>query len=341
MGHQVSSLRGRARKAVALSIAGLAIAGVAVISATSATASGSLQQVTFRTGFGYGPWDAGYAVALDKGYYTAAGLSVKVLPGLGSASNVQLVAANQTTFAAVAGSTDAIAVQKGAPVKAVASFFEIGGNGVATITSIKSPAQMVGHTFAGEAYDFGTTLFPAFETAEGLNPSKIHVVLLPASAIPAALERGQADMMTAAGWAEVPEMKADGTKFNFFPYAKYGLNTLGPAITVNNSTLASKPAMVKAFAQATAKGFAWTYAHPAAAAQIVKKEWPTTNAKYDLAVAKTLHAYAQTPATKGKNLGWMAGSDFANTIRILVRLKQMPAPVSATKVFANVLPENG
>ena len=327
------------RRPAALVAAVLVVAGVAAWSVATAAASGTLQQVTFRTGFGFGPWDAGYAVALDKGYYKDAGLSVQVLPGLGSASNVQLIAGNKATFAAVAVSTDAIAVQKGAPVKAVASFFQVGGNGVATIPSIKSPKQMLGHTFVGEAYDFGTTLFPAFEQAEHLG--QLPVVDVASSAIPGVLEQGRAQMMTAAGWAEVPELKADGTKFNFFPYAKYGLNTVGPAITTNDSTLKQNPAMVKAFAEASAKGFAWAYAHPGTAAKIMKKLWPTTNAKYDAAVAQAIEPYAHTPATKGKNLGWIAGSDVAHTISILVKLKQMPKSVPASSVFSNVLPENG
>jgi NitT/TauT family transport system substrate-binding protein len=322
----------------------LAACGSSSSSSASKVAGGSgsgksLTPVTFRTGFGFGPWDAGYAVALHNGYYKAAGLDVKILPGLGSSSNVQVIAHQQATFSNVGGSIDAIAVSKGAPVKAVATFFELGGNGVATVPSIKSVSQMQGHTFVGEAFDFGTLLFPVFQQAVGLHG--IPVVSVASSAIPTVLERGRAQMMTAAGWAEVPELQADGVKFNFFPYANYGLNLIGPAITVNTSTLKQNPAMVKAFVDATAKGFQFVYSNPAQAATITHEVWPTTLMKYDVAVTRALQAYAQSAATKSKNLGWMAPSDWQHTVNVLVKLKQVPPTLNPTTVYTNVVPPTG
>jgi ABC-type nitrate/sulfonate/bicarbonate transport system substrate-binding protein len=113
----------------------------------------------------------------------------------------------------------------------------------------------------------------------------------------------------------VPELKANGTKFNYFSYANYGLDLIGPAITVNKSTLQQKPAMVKAFVEATAKGFEYTYANPAQAATIVHETWPTTLTKYDVAVTKALQPYSQTAATKGKNIGWMSPADWQQTVK--------------------------
>jgi ABC-type nitrate/sulfonate/bicarbonate transport system substrate-binding protein len=148
-------------------------------------------------------------------------------------------------------------------------------------------------------------------------------------------------MMTAAGWAEVPELKANGTKFNYFSYANYGLNLIGPAITVNKSTLQNHPAMVKAFVEATAKGFEYVYAHPAQAAVITHEVWPTTLTKYDAAVTAALQPYAQSPASKGKNIGWMSPADWQQTVNVLAKLHVVPASLDPKTIYTNVVPPTG
>ena len=186
------------------------------------------------------------------------------------------MANDKTDFAGVAGATTAIAIAKGAKVKAVASFYQDGGSGIATKPDIKTPADMKGKTFAGPVFDFTTILLPTFE--QHATTSGIKVQSVDPAAIPAVLKSGRTDMMTAAGWAEVPELKADGVKFNYFPYSKYGVNTVGPSITVNDNYLKKNPKTVAAFVKATAQGFAYAYKNPQDAAKIIKQVWPTTNA---------------------------------------------------------------
>jgi NitT/TauT family transport system substrate-binding protein len=309
-----------------------AVVAVAVVPAGAA----SLKKVEFRTGFGYGPWDAGFAVAIDKGYYKAAGLDVSVKPGLGSSSNVQLVANNKTTFTDVGGPVIATAVNKGAKVKAVASFFPIGGAGFVAKPELTKPEQLAGHTFGGPIFDFGTALLPVFEKKTGVSGIKVQSV--DPAAVPNVFKEGRVDMMSATGWAEVPELEADGVKFHYFSCADYGMNTFGQAITVNSSLLQKDPATVKGFVTATAKGFAFTYAHPEAAAKIVKKVWPTTNSKYDLAVTKVLKAFSHSPDAKTANLGWMSGKVWKQTVDLLVDTKQIPKSIPASSLYENVLP---
>ena len=55
-----------------------------------------------------GGYNSGYALALEKGYYSSAGLDVTIEPGNGSATTAQLVAAGKVDVAFA----DAAAVMK-------------------------------------------------------------------------------------------------------------------------------------------------------------------------------------------------------------------------------------
>jgi hypothetical protein len=63
--------------------------------------------------------------------------------------------------------------------------------------------------------------------------------------------------------------------------------------------------------------------------------------KYDVAVTEALQAYSQSPANKGKNLGWMAPSDWQHTVNVMAKLHAVPASLDPTTLYTNVLPENG
>lgn len=304
---------------------------------SESTSSESLKDVTYLTGFGYAPWDAGIAVAQQKGYYEEAGLNVNIKAGQGSTSNLQLLGNGKATISGVAGASLAIGVQKGVPVKAVASFFQIAGSGVMTEPDIKSPKEMEGKSFAGSPYDFTTLLLPLFEKAEGI--SGINVVTVDPASLPGIFVQGRAEMMSALEWAEVPEVEAEGKEFNFFSYADAGLNLMGPTIATSVSTLETEPDMIKAFVEATAKGFAAAYKDPQEAAEIVYELWPTTQPKYNEAVVPTLGEFAHTEATEGDTLGWMSKADWEQTVKILVEGEQMSKTVPVSDLYENVLEE--
>ena len=58
----------------------------------------ALDSVSLITDFGYNGRHAYFFVALDKGYYKAAGLDVKILRGQGSVDAIRQVGAKQRDF---------------------------------------------------------------------------------------------------------------------------------------------------------------------------------------------------------------------------------------------------
>lgn len=330
------------RSRVLAAIAAVAIATLAAACGSSSpSGSGSsgsgapLINVSYRTGFTFGAWDTGMFVARDLGYYKAAGLNVTISPGIGSSSNVQLVATGKVDFANAAGAAVVEGVAKGAPVKMTGAYIQEQGAGIATIPSISTVAEMNGHTLSGSAFDFTTLLFPAFKAATHL--TNVPVADVNPAAIPQVLLTGKAQMMVADGWAEVPEMKVEGLKFNYFSYAAYGVNTMGTGEITSDSMLKDHPAEVKAFETASMKGWQYVYDHPAQAAQLINKDVPAISVPIAKAICEVMASFAHTPASQGKPLGWMAASDWTETVSLLKRYGLITTDVPISSLYTNVI----
>ena len=306
----------------------------------AARESAKLTTVHFRTGFGVGPWDGGYYVALAKGYYKQAGLNVVIDQGQGSFSNVQLAAAGKADIVSAAAPPMVQAVAQGAHLQMVASFIQSGGSGIITKPEIKSVQDLAGKTLWGGAFDFTQGLFPVYAKAAHIDPGSVHVVTASIGDAVANFATGKYDGVFGVGWGEVPQAKVAGLKFNWFPYAKAGLNYIGPGAVVNSDWLKGHTAVAKAFAVASARGWEYAEEHPAEAAAAVRKVEPTIKAADVLAIEKVMPGYNYTVHTRGGALGRMALADWQNTVNFVTNAGLIKSSVPASSLYVNLVPVN-
>lgn len=317
---------------------------VMVLSAASgASGKTALTSVSFRTGIDPGPYDAAFFVARDLGYYKKAGLDVDIAGGLGSTSNVQLVAAGKVDFASIYASSIILAAAQGIPVRAIASGVQIGGGGIATQTSITSVSQMAGKTLGLSPFDAYIQLIPAFEQAAGLPAGSIKLVSTATSNDALALfMAGKLDMTEASGWSFAPLLQSNNYKFNYFPFSKYGVDVMGPTIAASTSTVRNRPAIARAFAVATMRGWAYALANPGKAAAIFDKDVPNQITSNTVNTLKDLKAYAHTPNTAKDPLGWMSPKDWVHTALTLEKYSSTyqgsAAKPGLNQLFTNVIP---
>jgi NitT/TauT family transport system substrate-binding protein len=325
-------------------VLGLLVAAVVIaVPGTGGASSGGakLTTVHFRTGFGVGSWDAGFYVARDKGFYRQAGLNVILEGGLGSFSNVQLVAAGKTQIAHVASPALITAAAQGAKIKVIASFIQVLGSGVMAQPEIKTPKDMCGKTFQGANFDITTTLFPTYLKSVGVDPNCVKQELSTLGNPTRDFANG-ADMVPALGWSEIPPAKVLGLKFNYFSYAKAGLIFLGPGLVVNSDWLAD-PANLKTartFAVATARGWQYGEQHPIEAANIVSKAEKTLNRSWTTAIERVMPGFNYTVRTRGGPLGRMSILDMQDSMRSAVRTGLIKSEIPVGPLFQNVIPAN-
>src|SRR5262249_11957615 len=99
----------------------------AISPANDAGANESLTVITDWAPYGvHGP----LFLAAQKGWFKEAGLEGKIIEGEGTASSIQLLAANKADVAFAQLSTMAAAIDKGLPIISIACFVRTGDNGI-------------------------------------------------------------------------------------------------------------------------------------------------------------------------------------------------------------------
>ena len=153
-------------------IAAGAFALAALMAAGRAQADDS---VSLITDFGYNGRHAYFFVALDKGYYKAAGLDVKILRGQGSVDAIRQTGANNATFGfADAGSLVLARGNDQIPVKLAAIVYAKPPEGIfcREDTGIKKPKDLEGVSIANPPGGATVDMFPIYAKAAGIDAAK-------------------------------------------------------------------------------------------------------------------------------------------------------------------------
>jgi NitT/TauT family transport system substrate-binding protein len=95
------------------------------------------------------------------------------------------------------------------------------------------------------------------------------------------------------------------------------VNILGNGYFVSTSTLEKNPELVQRFVRATLRGWQEALKDPKAGVDALVKEFPDTNRQFIEIGLPMVFEHMQSPATKGKPLGWMAEEDWKTTLETM------------------------
>jgi NitT/TauT family transport system substrate-binding protein len=293
----------------------------------------ALDQVSFRLNWYLGGLHTPFYLGKERGYYKDEGIDITINEGRGSASTVQVVAAGSDTFGLADSSSLMLVRSKGAEVKAVMSLLNTSNFGVISLaeTGIKSVKDLEGKKLAITAGDALTQLFPAVAKANNLDMSKIRLVQVdPAGKVVAVLEK-RVDALLGGLDDQYFLIKAKGKKPAGLGFADNGANTIGMVILTQEETIKAKPDMVRRFVKATIKSWEAAKADPDAAVAAALKAKPDLNAASTKEQLLRDISFMESPATKGKTIGWGAASDWESTMKLLVQYRGLKTdePVSA------------
>jgi NitT/TauT family transport system substrate-binding protein len=279
-----------------------------------------MQNVSLRLDFLIRGYHAGFYVALDKGWYQQAGLNVTINQGQGSLATAQSVAAGNDTFGFVDASSMIQANAQGAGLEMVANMRA--KNGTALIVhgslGITSPAQLEGHTLAiTPPGTFFYNLWPLYAKAAGIDPSKVTLVPMSNFVFLTNFEAGSVDAIIGLVDGEENQLQLAHIPTTVFPFASAGLDTISHGIVVKQSLVQSDPALVKAFVQASLRGWHYMLSNPWQAVAILEKYYPGLNTIQYVDRIKALKQVLTTANNAGHPLGWMSAKDWGKTTFLL------------------------
>src|SRR6266852_2765697 len=296
------------------------------------------RQVTMRLDWLYQGPNAGFMIALDKGYYEQAGLNVEIGPGKGSGSTAQLVASKATQFGFADGFVVGTSVSKGMSVKMVAGIFRRNPTAVVVLdeSDIRSPKDLEGKTIA---IPTGATQFqqwPAFVKGCGLDAGKIRVANIDPAGSPPALITGQVPAIAGYAQGYVPSVEIRGnTKARVFWYADCGVTAVSNGIVVHNDLIKEEPELVRGFVVATIKGFLYGRQNVDEMIAIARKYSPAIEPAIARREAEMSWQTWISPNTAGKPFGWMAEKDWQDTVEVLKQYGGVTTPLEAQQLYTN------
>ncbi len=220
----------------------------------------------------------GLYVALEKGYYGAAGLNVTIQqpPEDGAAS---LVASGRAQFGvdfqdylAPAYSTD-----DPLPITAVAALIQHNTSGIISMADkgITSPKEMEGHSYATWDLPTEKSIISSCMEREGGDFSKVELIPSTVTDTLTAIQTNVDSVWIYYAWDGVAcEVKGLDTNYFAFKDIDPAFDFYTPVLVANNAFLESEPEVARAFLEATQKGYADAIENPEEAADILCKYAP-------------------------------------------------------------------
>jgi len=301
-----------------------------------AGAASAQEKVTFALNWFAVGDHAAYWVALEKGYYKAKGLDVTLENSKGSGDSIAKV----DTGRADAGLADAAVViasrARGTTVQVVGMVFDKTPMNFFSLTSkpLKTPKDLEGKTLGAPPGDSQRQMFPAFAKLNGVDAAKVSWVNIePAAKIAAVAEKrmdGVGDYSTGLPLYEKAAGKGNVVMMN---WADFGFDMYSMSIIASAKTMKERPAVLKAFLEASYMGWRDVIADPKAAMEIFKKRVPevdvelmTPNMLLGIALMKT-ERYA-----KG-GIGAIDEKKMCDSVELVNTYMGLPQKVECKDVF--------
>jgi NitT/TauT family transport system substrate-binding protein len=323
------------RRLTVLSMLALLVFSGCAPKSTSVPVTSTGNLVHIRLPVGYIP-DIQFAplyVAIDKGYYSQAGLQIEFDYSL-ETDAVSLVGAGDLQFAIVSGEQVLLARAQKLPVVYVTSWYKdypvaVASKALANIHTIQDlKGKKIGLPGLYGANYIG---FRALLSAGGLKESDVSLDSIGYNQVASlAADKDQAVVIYLAN--EPVQLRAQGYDLNIIKVSDF-VQLASNGLITNETTLAQNPNLVRRMVQATLRGITDTTSNPDEAYQISKKyvqaltQADPVQQKEKLAIS--ISEWQKDPPGYSDPKAW------ENMQKVLLDMGMLKAPLDLSKAFTN------
>ena len=293
---------------------------------------------------------APYFVAVDKGYFSDAGLTVEVSPGKGSLDAIPKVA----TGAFPVGMADVNSLVRfldqnpGAPVTAVMMIYDKPPFAIVGRKSlgVENPKDLEGKVLGAPPPDGAWAQFPIFAKETGIDVAAVKVEPVGFPTREPMLAEGNVAAVTGFSFSSYLNLVRLGVPeddISTILMADHGVDLYGNAIIVNTEFAENNPDDVKNFLAAVARGWADAIADPAAAMPSLAKRNPAADADLEQRrLQLAIDANVVTDYTTANGMGGIDQDRFNNALEQIKLTYEFKAEPDAALYFTtDFLPEGG
>jgi len=302
-----------------------ALAGAILFAAPLAAPVAAQTEINFALDWRFEGPSAPYLLAVDNGYFAAAGLEVEVSAGEGSLDALPKVASGAFPlgFADINSLIRFLDQNPGAPVTAVMMVYDeppfaIVGRVSQGISGIE---DLEGSVLGAPPPDGAWAQFPILAAVNGIDVSTITVEPVGFPTRDPMLAEGAVDSVTGFNFSSYLSLARLGVPeedITTILFSDYGVELYGNAIIVNTDFAAENPDIVTAFLDAVAQGWAAAIADPAAAAAAVIARNPAGDADLEQRrLQLAIDANVLTPWVMENGMGGVDPDRFARALEQL------------------------
>jgi NitT/TauT family transport system substrate-binding protein len=319
----------------------LSILVVLAAAATSSSAS-ALDKLSVRLDFS--PWgvQAAMHLAQNKGWFKEAGLEVDIQDGRGSGNTIQLVNAGQADVGQVQVGLVGSARAKGATIRSIATFQR--RTDLCVLVDRDSPvskiADLRGKTVVVFAASPWSPFVDVYLKSGGLTRDDLKVDVVDPAALWGTYIAKRADgLMSTVGSALPIAEESRPSKCLLASDANIAFPSYG--LVAREDTIANKGPALHRLIQVEQRAWQWLAEHPDDGVKAIIAERP--DAKLDpkilLGQIKLTLEYFDTPASKGKAIGWQAKEDWDAALKSMEAAGVVNPGWNSADYYTNALVE--
>ncbi len=331
------------------SFATAALTAAALAGAPAAQADGHLTAMPFALDWKFEGPSAPYFLAIDKGYFGEAGLSVEITAGQGSLDAIPKVAtgAFPVGFADINSLVRFLDQNPGAPVTAVMMIYDKPPFAIVGRKSlgVETPADLEGKILGAPPPDGAWAQFPIFAAETGIDTAAITIEPVGFPTREPMLAEGNVAAVTGFSFSSYLNLVRLGVPeedISTILMADHGVDLYGNAIIVNTDFAAANPEAVSGFLAAVAKGWVDAIADPAAATASLIERNPAADAdlerrRLELSIA----ANVATDYVMANGMGGIDADRFANAIEQMKLTYEFQTEPDASLYFTDAYLPDG
>lgn len=227
---------------------------------TANTNNKELKNVNVQLAFLFQSLDAPLILAINKGYFTDAGLNVTYERGFGNVDTISKLGTGKFDigFSDIYNTLEFNDKNPNDKILAVAIPFNDAPFSVLTLDkTITSPQNLAGKKLGAPAGDGPRKLFPLFAKEAGFDASTVTWTTMEPRLRETFLLQGKVDAISAFSTSALPSLLKGGKSMDdikVFYYKDFGLNFYGNAILAKESFIQQNPDVIRGFVQAYLRG---------------------------------------------------------------------------------------
>ncbi len=310
---------------------------LAACGGTGSGSNGDAEPVTLMLNWTPNAQHAGIYAAAQNGWYEEAGIDIEIIEPSEAGSD-QAVGTGQATFGVSQAESVLPARAQGVPVVSIATLLPSNDSSLMALAEdgIDDPSDLAGKTYGGFGGALETELISRLVACGGGDPESVDFIEVGDVDYLGGLRQDRFDFVWIfEGWDALRAREIEGAEITTIPFDEH-LDCIPdwytPLLIASEETTAQDPELVRAFLDATARGYELAMSEPQEAAELLLEAVPELDREL---VIQSVAYHAERFAADGQPWGMQEEQVWSEFATFVAEAGLTEEEVDASQAFTN------